>query len=264
MADSSIRIGFIGFGNMGKAVCDGLIKAGAVDPANVSACAGRWEKLLEAAGARGVKACRTAEEVINASDIVVVAVKPYLVAQVLTPIREALAGKMIVSVAFGRDLASYQTFLPADTNIIYMIPNTPVACCKGVLLCEEANSLTDAQMKTFRQVFGTIGSIEFIETDKMTVAGEVASCGPAFAAMFIEALGDAGVKYGLKRDTAYRLASRMVEGTGALQAETGRHPGDLKDEVCSPGGATIRGVAALEEAGFRNALIKAVDAIQKK
>ena len=261
---SDKRIGFRGFGDMGKAVCDGLIKAGAVDPANVCACAGRWDRLLEAAGERGVRPCRTAAEVVEGSDIIVVAVKPYLVAQVLTPVKDDLAGKMIVSVAFGRDLAFYQTFLPAETNLIHMIPNTPVSCCKGILLCDETNSLTGEQMETFRQIFGTLGAIEFVETDKMTVAGEVASCGPAFAAMFIEALGDAGVKYGLKRETAYRLASRMIEGTGALQAETGRHPGDLKDEVCSPGGATIRGVAALEEAGFRNALIKALDAIQNK
>ena len=264
MINSNIRIGFIGFGNMGQAICDGLIKADAVDPAKISACAGDWMKLLGNTEERGINACMTAAETINQSDLVVVAIKPYLVRQVMEPVGELLKGKAVVSVAFGCDCASYEKFLPEGVNLIYVIPNTPVSCGKGILLCEERHTLTEEQLGAFTRIFGTLGDLEFIETGKMTVAGEVASCGPAFAAMFIEALGDAGVKYGLRRDTAYRLASKMVAGTGALQAETGRHPGSLKDEVCSPGGATIRGVAALEEAGFRNALIKALDAIEKK
>jgi len=264
MINSNIRIGFIGFGNMGKAICDGLLKADAVDPSKISACARDWEKLLDSTEARGINACMTAAETINQSDLIIVAVKPYLVRQVLEPVRDLLFGKAVVSVAFGCDSAFYEKFLPEEVHLLYMIPNTPVSCGHGILLCEERHSLTEDQLGAFRRIFGVLGDIIFVETDKMTVAGEVASCGPAFAAMFIEALGDAGVKYGLKRDIAYRLAAGMAAGTGALQMESGRHPGELKDEVCSPGGATIRGVAALEEAGFRNALIKALDAIQKK
>ncbi len=96
----------------------------------------------------------------------------------------------------------------------------------------------------------------------MSVAGTLAGCGPAFAAMFIEALADGAVKYGLSRADAYRLASQMLAGTGKMQLKTNEHPGVMKDAVTSPGGTTIKGVAALEENGFRNAIIKAMDAIE--
>jgi pyrroline-5-carboxylate reductase len=101
-----------------------------------------------------------------------------------------------------------------------------------------------------------------VDSKLLGIAGTVTGCGPAFVAMVIEALGDAAVKYGVPRATAYELAAQMVAGAGKLAVETGQHPGALKDAVCSPGGTTIRGVAALEEHGLRNALIKAIDAIE--
>ena len=103
-----------------------------------------------------------------------------------------------------------------------------------------------------------------VETHLLSAAGTLAGCGPAFAAMFLEALGDAGVKHGLPRALAYRLASQMLAGTGKLQLATGSHPGQMKDAVCSPGGTTIVGVAALEEHGLRAAVIDAIDAIEQK
>ena len=103
-----------------------------------------------------------------------------------------------------------------------------------------------------------------VETHLLSVAGTVAGCGPAFAAMFIEALSDAGVKHGLPRALSYRLASQMLAGTAKLQLATNAHPGQMKDAVCSPGGTTIVGVAALEKNGFRHAVIDAIDAIETK
>ena len=136
-----------------------------------------------------------------------------------------------------------------------------MAVGKGVLVTETDNTLTDMQTEVFESLFGPISLIERVDAAHMTIAMVVAGCAPAFTDMYIEALGDAGVQYGLQRATAYRLAAKMVEGVGALYMATGTHPGAMKDAVCSPGGTTIRGVAKLEKDGFRGAVIDAVDAI---
>ena len=170
----------------------------------------------------------------------------------------------MVSIAAGWDLAKYQKLfgdLAQSIHIQCTIPNTPVAVGKGVLVTETDNTLTDMQTEVFESLFGPISLIERVDAAHMTIAMVVAGCAPAFTDMYIEALGDAGVQYGLQRVTAYRLAAKMVEGVGALYMATGTHPGAMKDAVCSPGGTTIRGVAKLEKDGFRGAVIDAVDAI---
>ena len=109
-----------------------------------------------------------------------------------------------------------------------------------------------------------MGMVEFVDGKHLGIAGTISGCGPAFAAMFIEALSDGAVLYGLPRELSYKLASQMVAGTGKLQLATGRHPGVMKDGVCSPGGTTIAGVTAMERKGFRSAVIDAVDAVMKR
>ena len=133
---------------------------------------------------------------------------------------------------------------------------------RGVLVVEQSHTLEYEQMALIRSLFEPIALLETVDTAHMSVAGIVSSCAPAFTAVYIEALADAGVKYGLRRDTAYRLAAKMVEGTGAQIVEEGMTPSALKDGVCSPGGATIKGVVALEHAGFRGAAIGAIEAVQ--
>lgn len=256
------KVGFIGFGNMGRALCDGLIRSGAVSPENVFASARDGGRLRENAAARGVNACASNKETAADSDIVVVAVKPNMVKEVLEPIKDVLKGKIVISIAAGLGFDYYEDLLLPGTNHISTIPNTPVAVCRGVVVCEEKHSLTDEQLEIFKKVFSGIALLEFVDAKAYSAASTISGCGPAFAAMFIEALGDAGVKYGMKRGAAYRIASQMLAGTAELYLETGTHPAAMKDAVCSPGGTTIRGVAALEENGFRSAVIKAIDAIE--
>ena len=191
---------------------------------------------------------------------------PYQIESVIKPIADEFAknGRFVVSIAAGWDLAKYQKLfgdLAQSIHIQCTIPNTPMAVGKGVLVTETDNTLTDMQTEVFELLFGPISLIERVDTAHMTIAMVVAGCAPAFTDMYIEALGDAGVQYGLQRATAYRLAAKMVEGVGALYMATGTHPGAMKDAVCSPGGTTIRGVAKLEKDGFRGAVIDAVDAI---
>ena len=131
------------------------------------------------------------------------------------------------------------------------------------MLLEENNTLLPGERAAAEALFGAIGAVISLSEGQMTAATAISGCGPAFLAMAIEALADAGVKYGVPREKAYRLASQTLVGTGRLQLETGLHPGEIKDQVSSPGGSTIRGVEALENAGLRRALLAAVRAVME-
>lgn len=260
MDASTARIGFIGFGNMAQAMAKGLVEHAGFDGGRITACAAHFDKLEANCKPLGANAVHTPAEVAEASDLVIVAVKPYMVADVLAPAREALAGKAVVSVAAGLLFDFYEDLLGAGSHHLSTIPNTPIAVGCGVIACEQKHSLAADEWETFTGLFGGIALIEPVAGHLLSTASAVAGCGPAFAAMFLESLADGGVKNGLPRATAYRLAAQMMAGTAQLHLATGTHPGAMKDAVCSPGGTTIKGVAALEAAGLRNALISAVDA----
>lgn len=261
MDRQSVTIGFIGFGNMASAMADGWIVTGAVPADHMVACANRYEALVERTAARGMRACRDAAEVVEAADLVIVAIKPHLIEGVLAPLAAALAEKPVLSVAAGWDCARYGALVPG-IRCLCTVPNTPVAIGEGVIAAERAHTLTEEERALVQELLEALGTVVEVETRLLSVAGTVGGCGPAFIAMAIEALGDAAVKYGIPRADAYRMVSQMVAGTAKLQLAIGQHPGAMKDAVCSPGGTTIRGVAALERAGLRSAFIQAVDAIE--
>ena len=260
MDASTARIGFIGFGNMAQAMAKGLVEHAGLEGSRITACAAHFDKLEASCKPLGANAVHTPAEVAEASDLVIVAVKPYMVADVLAPAREALAGKAVVSVAAGLLFDFYEDLLGAGSHHLSTIPNTPIAVGCGVIACEQKHSLSADEWETFTGLFDGIALIEPVAGHLLSTASAVAGCGPAFAAMFLESLADGGVKNGLPRATAYRLAAQMMAGTAQLHLATGTHPGAMKDAVCSPGGTTIKGVAALEASGLRNALISAVDA----
>ena len=228
------------------------------------ACAKNWDKLCANTEKRGMTPCKDPKETAEQSDMVIVAVKPYMVEAVLTPIREILKDKIVISVAAGWPFEKYEKVLLPGTHHLSTMPNTPISVGEGILICENAHSLSDAEMDTFREIFSSIALVQMVDTSQLSVAGTLAGCGPAFTSMFLEALADGAVKQGLARDVSYRLASQMVAGTAKLQLESGAHPGAMKDAVCSPGGTTIVGVAALERRGFRSAVIDAIDAIESR
>ena len=255
-------IGFIGFGNMAQAMAEGMLLKGAVKADKIRACARDWDKMCKNAEKYGIRALESPLETARQSDVVVVAVKPYLVEQVLTPIREVLRDKIVISVAVNYPFKKYEELPLPGTHHLSTLPNTPVAVGEGIILCEREHSLTEEELAGIKELFSAIALVEMVDTKQLGVGGTISGCGPAFASMFIEALSDGGVLHGLPRELSYKLASQMVVGTGKLQLATGRHPGVMKDGVCSPGGTTIKGVAALERKGFRSAVIDAIDAIE--
>lgn len=259
-----MKIGFIGFGNMAQAMADGLVYKNTVKPEQIYACAKSWDKLCKNTNEKGFVPCRDSNELVENVDMVIMAVKPYLVEEVIKPIKDKLAGKILISVVANFPFDQYEKILAPNTHHLSTLPNTPVSVGEGVILCEDKNSLTAEEYESFINLFSQIALIEIVETKNLGIAGTISGCGPAFTSMYIEALADAGVLHGLPRDQAYKLASQMVVGTGKLQLQTSAHPGAMKDAVCSPGGTTIVGVAELERKGLRSAVIDAVDAVQKK
>ncbi len=247
---------------MAMALCDGWLETNTLNGHQMFACANNFSKLQDNCKKRGIQPCHDSFEVVQNSDVIILAVKPYMIEDVVKPIRHKLGEKIVVSVAACYNYEKYINIFDKGTHFISTIPNTPVSVGEGVIVCENKHTLTESQLTLFEQLFQSIALVECVGTHQLSVAGTISGCGPAFVNMFIEALGDAGVKYGLTRDMAYRLASQMIVGTGKMQMVTQKHPGTLKDAVCSPGGTTIKGVTKLEEEGFRNAVIKAIDAIE--
>ena len=260
-----MKIGFVGFGHMAGAMVKGLIRAGH-NPADFFVAASDREKLRSKAEALGISPADN-KEVAENSDIVFISVKPGTVPEVMKEILLALTGgkKILVSVAFGYDFEKLEELLGEGSEVphISIIPNTPCEVCQGITLLEEKHNLSEEELGKVEAVLKDLGEIEYLPTSKLWLGGELSSCGPAFAAMFIEALGDAGAKYGLEKEAAYRIVSQMVAGTGRLQIEEEKDPGEMVTEVATPGGVTIKGVTAMKEAGFAEVVAKAIDAIEE-
>ena len=258
------KLGFIGMGNMAQALASGFINAHAIAADKVYAFAPNQTKLHANAKRIGFMPTATLAELADKCDTLIMACKPYQIADVLKELGQKLNGKALISIAAGWDMAHYQQFLQTDTRLQFIMPNTPAMVGEGVLLFEETNTLNADEREQIMQLFAAVGLVQELPSNLMGIGGTVTGCGPAFVDLFIEAYGDAAVKYGLKRADAYRLISQMILGSAKLQLVTKEHPGVLKDNVCSPAGTTICGVTALEENGLRNACIKSIDAIMNK
>lgn len=264
LGDMEKIIGFIGFGCMGSAIARGLVHAGIVKGDNIIACAHRFEKLQHTIAPIGGLALESAAEVARRSDIVIMAVKPYQVADVMSVAGDEIASKSVVSIIAGMPFENWEKTIGEGSRHLSVIPNTPVASGTGITVFEERNSLPADDLAFVRRMFESIGRVVTVPSHLLGIAGTLTGCGPAFAAMFIEAMADAGVKYGVPRAAAYEMVSQMLLGTAALQLQSGEHPGVMKDAVCSPAGTTIRGVEALERGGFRAAVFDAIQAIQER
>ena len=259
-----MKIGFIGMGNMAQAIAAGIIYSGKIDGTDVYAYAPHQDKLKANASKIGFVPAPTPKALVQSVDVVIIACKPYQIEDVLSDLSADLAGKAIVSVAAGWVFETYYKILGDNVRVQCVMPNTPSMVGEGVLLFENKNSLTSDERAEIMDMFGSLGLVEELPTNLMGIGGAISGCGPAFMDMIMESYGDAAVKYGIPRPLAYKLISQTMLGSAKLQLQSGTHPGALKDAVCSPGGTTIRGVAALEKAGLRSACIESIDAIMNK
>ena len=258
-----IKLGFVGFGNMAQAIAKGLIGAGVLPGSQMYACAAHFDKLQRTAGELGIHPMATAQEVVEHSDWVILAVKPYLIEQVVTPVAQLLAGKVVVSVAAGWTLERYRQILPQGTHCICTVPNTPVAVGEGIFVCEQSHSLSEQEFAQFEQLFSPIALIEMIDTKHLSAVSDAQRLHPGLHRHVLRGAGRRWRQVRPDPAASYRIAPRC-SAAGKLYLQTGTHPGAMKDAVCSPGGTTIRGVSALEKAGFRRAVIGAIDEIEGK
>lgn len=258
-----MKISFIGMGNMALAIAAGFINSGKVSKSDIYAYAPTQSKLMANAEKIGFTPCVDANEAVSNGDIIIMACKPYQLNDVLYQIKSDLTNKAIVSVAAGWTYQTFADVLGDAVRIQCIMPNTPAMVGEGVMLFEEKTSLTEEELTYTKDLFSHLGIIETLPTELMRIGGAISGCGPAFMDLIIEAYADAAVKYGIKRDMAYRMVSQTMLGSAKLQLETGEHPGALKDAVCSPRGTTIRGVAALEKNGLRGACLECIDEIMK-
>ena len=200
------------------------------------------------------------------ADAVVLAVKPQVFPAVLPELSPVLHRRrpLVISIAAGKTLEAIESLLGAGLAVVRVMPNTPAAIGKGMLALAAAEGTPEARIRAVEAMLAPAGLVERIAEGQMDAFSAVAGCGPAFVYPFIEALADGGVMAGLPRQQALTYAAQMVLGAAAMVLESGKHPGHLKDEVCSPGGSTIQGVRVLEERGFRGAVMDAVIAAYEK
>ena len=258
------KIGFIGMGNMGGAILGGLLKFNA--PETMIFTDALEEKLQSVTAKTGVPHTASNRECAGQAKYLILAVKPQYFDPVFADIRDVLTREqVIISLAPGISIANITERLGGNVRVVRVMPNTPALLGEGMTgVSYDAASYTEEEKEEIKSIFTSCGRMELVEERLMDAVGCVSGCSPAYVYMFIEALADSGVKYGLPRNTAYAMAAQTVLGSAKMVLETGKHPGQLKDDVCSPGGTTIAGVSALEEFGFRNAVIKAADTSYEK
>ena len=255
-------IGFIGTGNMAVPIIEGALKAGVLKPEEIlldkhrSRAAALQEKL-------GVRLCEGLDELAALSDMLVLAVKPNVVGKVLKEVGEGLKGKAILSIAAGWTTEMLKVAAP-EARVLRVMPNTPALVGEGMSAMSKAHTLTDTEAELAERIFASFGRAVWVEEYMMEAVIGVSGSGPAYAFMFIEAMADGGVLKGLPRKTAQELAAQTLLGAAKMVLESGMHPGELKDMVCSPGGTTIEAVRTLEDKGFRSAVTEAVAAAADK
>lgn len=259
-----MKLGVIGVGNMGGAIIRGCVSAG-FNPADITVCGHHPEHLKEMAEQLGISVSASAESLTAASDIVLVAVKPKNVAEVLYDIEPAFTEKKIlVSIVAGRTIESLSASCTTARRIIRAMPNTPALVGSGMTALSRSEYVTDEEYSEVENIFSGIGMVQEVPESLMDAVTGLSGSGPAYVYMFIEALADGGVLNGLPRNQAVQLAAQTVYGSARMVLETGGHPAELKDAVCSPGGTTIEGVRELEAGGFRSTVIEAVTAASEK
>ena len=262
-----MNFGFIGAGNMVSAIVKGMTIATKSYEGNciyVTSKSGITAERL--ANICSAHFCKTAEEVITNSDIVVLGVKPHILAEILPGIRESIQKKncLVISIAAGKTLEYISSFLAEKTPIIRVMPNingkigaSTTAICKN-------DFVTKRQFQTAKNMFSTIGSVVEITEQQFSIFSVIGGASVAFAYLYMDAFARAALKAGMPKKQALEITAQTVLGSAKMILESGEHPHELIDQVCSPGGTTIEGICALQENGFESTLVKAFDAVLEK
>ena len=259
------RIAIIGCGKMGQALLSGILKSKVVQPAEIVLCDVARAPLEALLAETGCAFTDSLDVVAREASAILVAVKPKDLPNLFMELTPGLmANKLVLSVVAGVTLLQLASHLPRGARIVRVMPNTPALVGKGVTAYAVETDVTADDIAFIESIFGSVGVVHKVDEPLMDAVTGLSGSGPAYIFAMIEALADGGVRCGLPRVLAQDLAARTVAGAAEMVISTGQHPGQLKDAVASPGGTTIAGLAALEAAGFRSALIEAVTAATRR
>ncbi|MBQ2803197.1 MAG: pyrroline-5-carboxylate reductase [Lachnospiraceae bacterium] len=259
-------IGFIGLGNMASAIIGGMLQKQVVTAQNIIGSDKTAESRERAREKFNILTVLENADVARRADILFLAVKPIFMEEVIAEIRdEVRTDTLVVSIAAGKDITFLQNaFGRSDCKLIRCMPNTPALVMEGCTgVCANAN-VSEEELNQVVTLLRSFGVASIVPERLMDVVVGVSGSSPAYVFMFIEAMADAAVLGGMPRNQAYEFAAQAVLGSAKMVLETGRHPGELKDMVCSPGGTTIEAVKVLEEKGMRAAIMSAMEACIEK
>lgn len=258
------KIGWIGIGTMGYAMLKGAI--GYKLPSQLTFTDVSLERMEQVRAETGVEFYTDKKEMIKHVKYIILAIKPQYLLQVAEEIKGLIAKtQIIISILPGITIDDLKEIFQTQARIVRTMPNTPALIGEGMTgIAFSEDIFTEEEKEEVLNFFGSFGKYEIVEERLLNAVVCASGSSPAYVYMFIEALADSAVKYGISREKAYTFAAQTVIGSAKMVLETGQHPGKLKDDVCSPGGTTIAAVSALEEFGFRNAIIKAADKCYEK
>ncbi|HJA93265.1 MAG TPA: pyrroline-5-carboxylate reductase [Candidatus Eisenbergiella merdipullorum] len=256
------KIGFIGLGNMASAMIGGMLKEGLVEPQDIVGNAKTEKSRQKAREKYGIDVLADNTKVAEKADIIVLAVKPQFFDEVIGELKvlgeEAWQKKLLISLAPGKTVAWFQESFGFPVPMIRCMPNTPALVGEGCTGMCASDGVPKEAVEEVKRLTDSFGRTVMVPERLMDVVSAVSGSSPAFVFLFIEAMADGAVAEGMPRAQAYEMAAQAVMGSAKMVLETGMHPGELKDMVCSPGGTTIQGVRALEEKNFRGAAMDAI------
>lgn len=253
------KIGFIGCGNMGSSMVGGLINSGFLEANDIIVSTKTESSAKRLKNQFKVDTTLDSKIIAREANTIILAIKPYLYKEIIEEIKSELnKDKLIITIAAGITISNMEEWLGDDFKVIRTMPNTPALVCEAVsAICPNSN-VNSEDLKYCFEIFESFG--QCVELEEKDFHAFIALCGssPAYVFMFIEAMADGAVKLGIPRAKAYKMAAQSVLGSAKMVLDTGKHPGELKDMVCSPGGTTIDAVVELEKLGFRSSVIEAM------
>ena len=251
----SKKLGFIGCGNMGKAMIHGVLASGKAQASDILASAKTESSREKNAAELGIRLTADNKSVAEFADILFLAVKPQYYEEVIAEIKDTVSDdEIIVSIAPGKSLSWFDEMFGKSLKVIRTMPNTPAMVGEGMMGVCANERVSQAELDTVLDLCSGFSKAEMIDEKLMDVVTAVSGSSPAYVFMFIEAMADAAVAGGMPRSQAYTFAAQAVLGSAKMVLETGKHPGELKDMVCSPAGTTIQAVRVLEEKGMRSSV----------
>ncbi|KWW16533.1 pyrroline-5-carboxylate reductase [Peribacillus simplex] len=259
------KIGFIGCGKMGEAMLEGMLLAEVVSPDRIMVSTASLESMTKITTKHKVKGTIDNEEVAEFADILFLGIQPAMHKQVLEQVKGHVKGStVIITMAAGINISLIENSFEGKVKVVRTMPNTPSLVGEGLTAISINDEITDDDIANVTALLNSFGKTEILHENLMDAVPAISGSSPAYVYMFIEALADGGVRDGIPRKQAYRMAAQAVMGAAKMVLETERHPAALKDDVCTPGGSTIAAVAALEEAQLRSGILQAMKACTDK